>query len=115
MLPESHEGGAADKRFRGAPARPEQPSQWPMLDLTEPMRRGSSAVRLPLRPYHSSSAPSSCPSPATVPVPWASMYEMADGSRPALVHTYNTSITQLRILCCKLKTSTVQLSRHDGW
>jgi hypothetical protein len=28
-----------------APARPEQPSQWPMLDLTLPMSSGSCAVR----------------------------------------------------------------------
>ena len=37
----------------------------------------------PVRPFHSSRAPSSCPSPVTVPVPCASMCDAADGSSPA--------------------------------
>ena len=54
------------------PARPEQPSQWPMLDLTEPMSSGSAAERPAPLPYTKSMAASSCASPTTVPVPCAS-------------------------------------------
>ncbi len=70
-----------------APARPEQPSQWPMLDLTLPMSSGASADRPAPAPYMRSIAPSSCASPTTVPVPCASTYTTVDRSTPAAAHT----------------------------
>ncbi len=70
-----------------SPARPEQPSQWPMLDLTDPMSRGSSGVWPAPAPYSPSMAISSWLSPTTVPVPWASTYWMSEGSTPVTLHT----------------------------
>ena len=65
-----HKRGMGNARC--PPASPEQPSQWPMLDLTEPMSSGSAAERPAPLPYTKSMAASSCASPTTVPVPCAS-------------------------------------------
>src|SRR5579875_4080748 len=75
-----------------APARPEQPSQWPMLDLTEPMSSGSSGVCPAPAPYSPSIADSSWLSPTTVPVPCASTYWMSAGSMPVALHTCTCAI-----------------------
>ena len=45
---------------QAAPASPEQPSAWPMLDLTLPISSGASAARPAPAPYTSSMAASSC-------------------------------------------------------
>ena len=58
-----------------------------MLDLTDPMSRGSSGVWPAPAPYSPSIAMSSWLSPTTVPVPWASTYWMSDGSTPVTLHT----------------------------
>ena len=70
-------------------ARPDDASQWPMLDLTEPIRRGSSGVRslqnmlaIPL---------TSSGSPTFVPVPWASKYSTSAGLMPASLKSLVTS------------------------